>query len=588
MTAIPAEQGWDSSRSAAGSHNPWLVTIILSIATFMTVLDTSIANVSLLNIAGALGTSYDEATWVLTSYLVANAIILPISGWLSDVVGRKRFYMLSVGLFTVASFFCGIAPNLSLLVVFRVLQGIGGGGMAPSEQAMLADSFPPSTRPQAFAVYGVAVIVAPAVGPALGGYITDNFSWHWIFFINVPVGLVSLALVAAIVDEPPAIVRERLELLRRGLRIDWVGFALSALALGFLEIVLDKGQEDDWFKSQFIVTCALISGVSFLAFVPWELSRDDPIVDISLIGRRQFGTSFFVMMAVGAILFAATQVMPQLLQEQFDYTATWAGLALMPGGFAAMVSMLAAGQVSRFVQPRYMMAGGLLVISLALYHFTALSPEADFWWFAWARVFQMVGIPVLFLTITSYSYVGLPWGKSGQASALINVARNLGGSIGISAVQTLLARGDQFYRARLDANLFPSSIPYTDTFKQASAYFSSARFEHGPGSAPGDRLDRPDADEPGGPALLYRRVRLLVAVRPRTRSGVLPSAAGRPEVGPTKGGAVALGGFGRGWTHVEPLRWVWGVCADLSDLAFGKATGDEVHGNRPVDQPEIA
>ncbi len=256
-----------------------------------------------------------------------------------------------------------------------------------------------------------------------------------------------------------------------GLRIDWIGFVLVALTLGFLEIVLDKGQEDDWFKSTFILACAFISGLSFLAFVPWELSRDDPIVDIRLIGRRQFGTSFFVMLAVGAVLFGTTQLMPQLLQENFDYTATWAGLSLMPGGFAAMTSMLAAGQASRFVQPRYMMAGALIATSLALYHFTALAPEADFWWFAWARVLQMLGIPFLFLTITSYSYVGLPWGKSGQASALINVARNLGGSMGISAVQTLLARGDQFYQARLDANLFPSSIPYVDTLKQTSAYF---------------------------------------------------------------------------------------------------------------------
>ncbi len=472
MTAIPAESGWELSRSAAGSHNPWLITIILSMATFMTVLDTSIANVSLLNIAGALGTSVDEATWILTSYLVANAVILPISGWLSDVIGRKRFYMLSVGLFTGASFLCGIAPNLMFLIAARVLQGIGGGGMAPSEQAMLADSFPPSKRAQAFAAYGVAVIVAPALGPTIGGYITDNVSWHWIFFINVPVGALSLALVATFVDEPPALVRERLALWRGGLRIDWVGFVLVGLALGFLEIVLDKGQQDDWFKSTFIIVCAIVAGVAFLAFVPWELTRDDPIVDISLIGRRQFGTSFFIMMAVGAVLFGTTQLMPQLLQENFDYTATLAGLSLMPGGFASMTSMLAAGQISRFVQPRYMMAGALLAISIALYHFTALSPGADFDWFVWARVFQMAGIPFLFLTITSYSYVGLPWGKSGQASALINVARNLGGSIGISAVQTLLARREQFHQARLDANITPSSLAYAHTLKLASAYFA--------------------------------------------------------------------------------------------------------------------
>ncbi len=244
MTDRSPDAGWDPSRSAAGPYNPWLVTLILSIATFMTVLDTSIASVALVNIAGALGTSVDESTWVLTSYLVANAIILLISGWLSEVIGRKRFYMISVGLFSFASFLCGVAPNLSLLIAARVLQGIGGG-MAPSEQAMLADSFPPSKRAQAFAAYGVAVIVAPALGPTIGGYLTDNASWHWIFFINVPIGAASLVLVAAFVDEPAALVKERLELWRRGLRIDWMGFVLSALFLGFLEIVLDKGQEDD-------------------------------------------------------------------------------------------------------------------------------------------------------------------------------------------------------------------------------------------------------------------------------------------------------------------------------------------------------
>ncbi|MBV8612317.1 MAG: DHA2 family efflux MFS transporter permease subunit [Acetobacteraceae bacterium] len=437
----------------------------------MTVLDTSIANVALLHIAGSLGNSVDEATWVITSYLVANAIILPISGWLSAVVGRKRFYMLSVALFSLASLLCGLAPNLMLLVAARALQGIGGGGMAPSEQSMLADSFPPSKRAQAFAVYGVAVIVAPAVGPTIGGYITDNASWHWIFFINVPIGFVSLILVSIFVNEPEVLERERAKLWRHGLRIDWLGFVLVALWLGFLEIVLDKGQENDWFHSSFIITCAVISGAAFLAFVPWELSRDDPIVDIRLIGRRQFGTSFFVMLAVGAVLFSTTQFMPQLLQEDFGYTATWAGLALMPGGFASLISMIAAGRVSQYVAPSVMMAGGLLVISVALYGFTRLSPGADFWWFAWSRAFQMSALPFLFLTITSYSYVGLPPSKSGQASALINVARNLGGSIGVSLSQTLLQRREQFHQARLVEYVAPTSTVYQQTLKAAQAYF---------------------------------------------------------------------------------------------------------------------
>jgi len=471
MADRAGEAGWDPSRSAAGNHNPWFITLILSMATFMVVLDTSIANVALLHIAGSLGVSVDESTWVITSYLVANAIILPVSGWLSEVIGRKRFYMLSVAMFSVASLCCGLAPSLALLVAARALQGIGGGGMAPVEQAMLADTFPPSKRAQAFAAYGVAVIVAPALGPTIGGYITDNASWHWIFFINVPIGALSLALVAAFVDEPPTLVRERKEMWRGGLRIDWVGFMLVALWLGFLEIVLDKGQESDWFHSSFIVGCAAASGLAFLCFLPWELLRDDPIVDVRLLGRRQFGTSFFVMLAVGAILFSTTQFMPQVLQSAFGYTATWAGLSLMPGGFASLISMMVAGQVSRFIQPRWMMAGALLWIGLAMWRFTSLAPQADFWWFAWARAIQMAALPFLFLTITSYSYVGLPPGKSGQASALINVARNLGGSIGVSLSQTLLARREQFHQARLVENVSSTSLAYQQTLKAATAYF---------------------------------------------------------------------------------------------------------------------
>ena len=332
--------------------------------------------------------------------------------------------------------------------------------------------FPPSKRAQAFAAYGVAVIVAPALGPTIGGYLTDNASWHWIFFISIPIGAASLALVAAFVDEPATLVKERLELWRRGLRIDWMGFVLSALFLGFLDIVLDKGQEDDWFKSPFITICAGVSVLSFLAFVPWELSRSDPIIDIRLIGRRNFGASFVVMLAVGAVLFGTTQLMPQLLQGNFGYTATLAGLALMPGGFASLTSMLIAGQVSRFLQPRWMMAGALLAIALAMGHFINLSPDADFWWFAWARAFQMAALPFLFLTITSYSYVGLPPGRSGQASALINVARNLGGSIGVSATQTLLAPREQFHQSRLAENFGPSSLAYMRTLKLAAANFA--------------------------------------------------------------------------------------------------------------------
>ena len=303
----PRPAARSQSRSAAGDRSPWLIAIVVSIATFMEVLDTTIANVSLRYIAGSLAVSVDESTWIVTTYLIANAVILPISGWLSNVIGRKRFYMICVAVFTVASLLCGLASSLTALIIFRILQGLGGGGMPTSEQAMLADTFPPHQRPQAFAIYGIAVIVAPTVGPTIGGWITDNYSWHWIFFINVPFGILSLILVQWLVVEPEVLERERAERLAGGLKIDWVGFALIALTFGSLEFVLDRGQIEDWFHSTTIVIFATISACSFIFFIPWELTHDDPIVDIRLLCQRQFGLAFLVMLAVGAILYGSTR-----------------------------------------------------------------------------------------------------------------------------------------------------------------------------------------------------------------------------------------------------------------------------------------
>ncbi len=465
----PAQGDGVLSRSAAGGRNPWLVAVVISIATFMQVLDTSIANVALQYIAGSLAASVDESTWVLTSYLVASAVILPISGWLSGVVGRKRFYMLCVATFTVSSILCALAPNLQMLIFFRVLQGIGGGGMAPSEQAMLADTFPENKRSMAFAVYGVAVLVAPTVGPTLGGWLTDNLSWHWIFLINAPIGVLSLVLVNWLVTEPEVLQRERRERLARGLKVDWIGFMLVALFLGCLEIVLDKGQEDDWFASNFIVFFACVSAVSFVLFIPWELTQKDPIVDLKLYSYRAFTASSVMMLAVGAILFGTTQLIPQLLQVNYQYSATLSGLALLPGGFAMLVLMPVVGLLGVHVPARYLIAAGMTTTGLSMFHMTSLSGAADFSFYAWARVFQTIGLPFVFITITSISYRGLPPEKSGEASSLINVARNLGGSIGISVATAMLTRGTQIHQNYLVDHLVPSSPQYQAAIRHATA-----------------------------------------------------------------------------------------------------------------------
>ena len=472
--------GWDSSRSAAGDRNPWLVAVVVSIATFMVVLDTAIANVSLRYIAGSLAASIDESTWVVTTYLIANAVVLPASGWLSNVLGRKRFYMICVALFTGSSLLCGLAPNLPLLIIFRILQGLGGGGMPTSEQAILADTFPPQQRGQAFALYGIAVIVAPTVGPTIGGWITDNFSWHWIFFINVPIGLASLALVHWLVDEPELLERERRERLAGGLKVDWVGFLLIAATLGCLEVVLDRGQIDDWFRSDTIVIFTILAAASFLAFIPWELKQEDPIVELRLLYHRQFGMAFFVMLMIGAILFGSNQIMPQLLQTAFPYTAMLSGLAMMPGGIAMLVVMPIAGVVTGHFQPKYLMTLGLFGIALSMWYSTSLTPDASFDYFGWVRVYQMVGLPFLFIPINTVAYDGLPADKTNQASALMNVARNVGGSFGISLANVVLTQREQFHQSRLSENMVPSSPVFQSTMQQVTKYFMQQ------GASPGD------------------------------------------------------------------------------------------------------
>ena len=428
----------------------------------MEVLDTSIANVSLRHIAGATSSSYDQATWVLTSYLIANAIVIPLSGWLTEVIGRKRYYMISVALFSIASLCCGLAPTLTLLILARILQGIGGGGLQPVTQAMLVDTFPPEKRGLALAMYGLTVILAPTIGPILGGTITDNYTWHWIFLINVPVGILSLVLVQMFVDEPPLLRKERKERWQRGIRLDMWGWVLIALALAFLEVTMDRGEREDWFSSQLIRMAATVSAVSFVAFILWELCHAEPLLDMRLFKNRNFAVATVVIMIVGVILFGTTQFLPQLLQEVLGYTATDAGLAMTLGGVATLISMPIAGVLSAKVQPRVLLGASLIVEALALWNMTGFTTGMALRDAAFGRVWQMIGIPFLFVPLTNAAYVGLPQARTNQASALLNVARNLGGTIGISVVQSLLATRQQVHQSRLVEGLEPLNLNYTD------------------------------------------------------------------------------------------------------------------------------
>ncbi|MBV9457843.1 MAG: DHA2 family efflux MFS transporter permease subunit [Bradyrhizobium sp.] len=468
-----AAGGWSPERSAAGGHNPYLIAFVVSIATFMEVLDTTIANVALRHIAGGLAVGIDESTYIITSYLVANAIVLSISGWLATVIGRKRFYMICVATFTLASLLCGFAWNLQALVLFRILQGLGGGGMATSEQAILADSFPPHKRGQAFAIYGIAVVVAPVVGPTLGGWITDTYTWHWIFLINVPMGLLSLFLVGTLVNEPSGAEEERQKLLSKGLRVDYVGFALVAVGLGSLEYVLDEGQRNDWFGSNMILGFALASAFCLMALVVWELIVEDPIIDIRLLGQRQFGACFLAMLGTGAIVIATTQILPQLLQAELSYTAFLAGLVLSPGGLVTMVMMPITGKLIGSVQPRYLIAAAAAIAALSMWHLTGITGDISYGYAAMSRIYLAIGLPLLFLPITTASYDGVPPDKTNQASALINVARNLGGSMGVALSQTVLAQREQFHQSRLIEHISPSALGYQHTIDAMTRYFQA-------------------------------------------------------------------------------------------------------------------
>lgn len=450
------------------SHNPWLVAFTVTLATFMEVLDTSIANIALPHIAGSFGASTNESTWVLTSYLVSNGIVLPISAWLATRLGRKRFYMSCVALFASSSFLCGLAPSLGMLVFFRVLQGVGGGGLQPSEQSILADTFTPEQRGMAFSIYAMAVVLAPAIGPTLGGWLTDNYSWRWIFYINVPISILSLYLSQKFVEDPPYLRTEQAK--RKGVSIDYIGLGLVALGVGCLQMVLDKGQEVDWFASHWITAGTTFSAIILLIWIWWEWRHPHPIVELQLLKRRNFATAMLSMLVLGAVLYGTTVLLPEFMQNLMGYPAVVAGEALAAGGFIMVLTMPSSGALTARVDPRVLMACGFGATSLGLYHMaTHLSLGMDFTTVSMLRVYQVAGLAFIFIPSNVLCYTGIPQEKNNQVSSMMNFVRNIGGSVGIAVVSTALTRTAQARQNFLAANLQPGNPRFRGMVEGLSA-----------------------------------------------------------------------------------------------------------------------
>jgi DHA2 family multidrug resistance protein len=439
--------------------NPWLIAATVSLAAFMEVLDTAIANVALPHIAGNLGASNDQSTWVLTSYLVANAIVLPITGWLVSLFGRKRFFITCMVIFTVSSLFCGIAPSLGFLLLFRVLQGAGGGGLQPMAQAILADTFPPERRGLAFSIYGITAVCAPAIGPTLGGWLTDNASWRWIFLINLPVGLLAVALVYRLVQDPPYLIRRK----RTEIKVDYVGFSLLALGVGALQIMLDKGQEDDWFGSHFITTLAITAGVCITGLIVYEWFHKDPIVDVRLFKIRNFATANVMMFMVGAVSFATTVLMPQFLQTLMGYTAQAAGMVLSTSALLLLIELPLVGRLLGQFQSRYLIAFGWIALAVGMYLSTQqLDLLISFRSATWLRIGQYLPLGFIFVPATTAAYIGIGEDKSNAVAGLVNFTRNMGSSVGTSIVTTMIVRRSQFHQTRLISSRGMGNMRFQD------------------------------------------------------------------------------------------------------------------------------
>lgn len=437
--------------------NPWLIAITVMLATFMEVLDTSVANVALPHIAGSLSASVDESTWVLTSYLVSNAIVLPLTGWFSTLFGRKKFFMGCVVVFTLSSLLCGFAPSLPLLVLFRVIQGAGGGGLQPISQAILVDSFPREKQGMAMAIYGMGVVLAPTIGPTLGGWITDSYTWRWIFFLNVPVGIISLLLTSVLIVDADGAIRKSI---KDGLRIDFIGLGLLAVGLGLLQVVLDKGERDDWFGSSFIVWGTLIAVTVLIALIFWELRVKDPVVELRLLKDRNFAISTVMMYVLGVVMYGTTVLLPLMLQTLMGYTAMQSGLVLLPGGMVLLGILPFVGWLLGKIEARWIVVFGLCIISIGLWQLSTFSLEVGMRTTVLDWVISRTGTAFLFVPINVMAFSFVPPAKTNNATGFINLARNIGASTGISFVTTMLDRRAQFHQARLVPNINPMNHGY--------------------------------------------------------------------------------------------------------------------------------
>jgi DHA2 family multidrug resistance protein len=437
------------------SHNRWAIAVVVTFAAFMEILDTTIVNVALPHIAGGLSTSFDEATWTLTSYLVANGIVLTISGWLSTVFGRKRYFLICLGMFTVCSFFCGTATSLTQLVIFRLAQGFFGGGLQPTQQAIILDTFPPEQRAAAFGVTAIATIVAPVLGPTLGGFLTDTFNWRWVFLINIPIGVAAVFFVSVLVEDPPWLAK-------RSGHIDFIGLSLITLGLGCFQIMLDRGENEDWFSSHFIQMMAVLALLGIFGAIGWLLIAKKPVVNLDVFKDKNFAMGCVFIGATGGILYAGAVAIPQFAQTVIGYTATWAGLILSPGGLVVIILIPIVGRLMKIVQIRFIIAAGFFIMGSAFVFSSMLVPNIDFRTLVLMRAAQTAGLAFLFVPISTVAFSTLPRELNGDATALYAMFRNVFGSIGISLASAMIIERSQVHQSYLAQWASPFHQPFNE------------------------------------------------------------------------------------------------------------------------------